>query len=167
MKRKILIDGYNLLYQFPELRRKLERDSEGARDMLVSYLASYAIEKDFAVVVVFDGNRRTARLTKRKKGIKIIFSKSTEDADFVIKKIIDRSGRNSDLVVVSSDKEIENYAKLCGVKTILSQRFARDVAERLPVELGEKYDTPLSQKEVDEWLQLFRKRSDSKDSISK
>jgi len=167
MKQRILIDGYNLLYQFPELRKRLERDSQGARDMLVSYLASYAVERDFAVVVVFDGDRRIAGFTRVKQGIKIVFSKSTEDADFVIKKMIDRSGRNSDLVVVSSDKEIENYAKLCGVKTILSQRFARDVAERLPVELGEKYDTSLSQKEVDEWLQLFRKRRDSEDSISK
>jgi len=162
MKQQILIDGYNLLYQFPELRKRLERDAMGARDILISYLASYAAGRDFAVVVVFDGDKYTAGLTGIKQGIKIIFSKSTEDADFVIKKMIHKNGGNSDLLVVSSDKEIENFAKLCRVKTILSQRFARDIVEILPVGLGEKYNTQLTPEEVKEWLQLFQEGKNPK-----
>ena len=161
MKQKILIDGYNLLYQFPELRRRLERNGTQARDMLISYLASYTAQKNLVVRVVFDGDKHIAGLTKVKQGIKVIFSKYTEDADFVIKRMIKKSGRNSDLLVVSSDKEIENYAKSRGIKTILSERFARNIGEELSVGIREKYGTQLTQKEVKEWLQLFREGRNS------
>jgi predicted RNA-binding protein with PIN domain len=56
VRRVYLIDGYNLLHQFPELRRKMEYDLENARESLLARLTGFSLAKNVEVSVVFDGS---------------------------------------------------------------------------------------------------------------
>lgn len=166
MKRKVLVDGYNLLYQFPELRKRLERDLEGAREVLVSRLSSYAGEKNVEVVVVFDGDGRLEGASERNQNVKVIFSKLPEKADPVIKRLIDEKDRGIDLVVVSSDNEIGSYARLSGVQVVSSQRFVREIVGKSSGGVEKKYDHPMSQEELEEWMRLFGGEKDLEEESS-
>lgn len=164
-KHRILVDGYNLVYQFPELRRMLERDREGARKGLLVRLGSYTHEKNIQVVVVFDGDGRLLRDPESYSGIRVVFSKSPEKADPMIKKMIEEHQR-SDLTVVSSDREIASYARLCGVKAVSSRQFAHKIFKERKREAEKKFDHSLSREELEEWLNIFR-RDDSPEDTAK
>ena len=55
MKRRILIDGYNLIHCIPSCKQKLSQDLEGARKDLLDRLASLAARKGWEIRTVFDG----------------------------------------------------------------------------------------------------------------
>jgi len=155
MKHQILVDGYNLIYQFSELRKRLERDLEGAREVLVSYLSSYAVEKNVGMVVVFDGDGRLEGASENNENVKVIFSKLPEKADPMIRRLIDEKDSGTDLVVVSSDSEIISYARLSGIQVVSSQRFARELVEEPSLGVERKYDHSMGKEELEEWMRLF------------
>lgn len=155
MMRKILVDGYNLIFQFPELRKMLERDLEQARDGLLIRLGSYANSRRIQIVVVFDGDGRVTEESYAHREFRVIFSKPPEKADQVIKELIEKS-RSEDIIVVSSDREIVDYARLYGVKTASSRQFAHEMSESTSHDVEKKFDHPMSQEELKEWMRLFR-----------
>ena len=99
----ILIDGYNLI--------GIAHDNlEKARNELIQKLLSYSKLKKHQITLVFDGwksgqidgtKTKTANLT-------VIYSRLGEKADLtIIKKL---SSSNKHWIVVSSDREISDYA---------------------------------------------------------
>ncbi len=154
--RKYIIDGYNLVYQFPELRRILERDLEGARQGLLDRIGLYIGENRLKAVVVFDGDGRVLSEPGRRLGIEVIYSKPPEKADPLIKRMIENHS-DEGLVVVSSDREIVDFARLCGVKAVSSSQFVHEMSDRPKNEAEKKFDYPMSDDELDEWMHLFRK----------
>ena len=163
MRPWIVIDGYNLIYQFPELRKMLERDREGARKGLLVRLGSYAHEKNIQMVVVFDGDDRLLREPESYSGIQVAFSKLPEKADPVIKKMIEEH-QQGDLTVVSSDQEIAGYARLYGFKAVSSRQFAHKMLKERKQEAEKKFDHSLSPEELEEWLHIFRRNDPSEDA---
>jgi predicted RNA-binding protein with PIN domain len=162
VKRKYLIDGYNLLYQFEELRRRMEYDLESAREGMVLRLSGFALRKSVDVTVVFDGSGEPIPSPSRVRGIQIYFTKPPLKADPVIKRMIAERKKADDLVVVTSDREIESFARLCGVKVETSQAFARALQQNPSTEMEKKIDHTLSEQEVKEWMNLFRRDSPKK-----
>lgn len=158
MKQSILIDGYNLIFQFPEIRKVMERDLESARYEMLLKLKSYAAYKRVKIVVVFDGGRSQSEQIPKMQGLQIIFSSAPEKADPLIKRLIEKKSDQISMVV-SSDREIANYARLYGVKTGSSQSFAREMLTRPCLDVEQKFNDSLSEKEVEEWMALFRNRS--------
>jgi predicted RNA-binding protein with PIN domain len=43
MRRRYLIDGYNLLHQVPELRRQMEYDLQNSREGLLIRLSAFSL----------------------------------------------------------------------------------------------------------------------------
>lgn len=160
MKRRILIDGYNLLYHFPELRRIIERDLEEAREGLLARLSSYAEEKGVEVIVVFDGEGRLGGVAESRGGVKVIFSRPPEKADPLIKRMIDKMEWGMDLTVVSSDNEIRSYARLSRVRLTSSHQFANEIAQKPDKEYEKKFDHSMSPEELEEWMRLFLGKED-------
>jgi predicted RNA-binding protein with PIN domain len=164
MRRKYLIDGYNLLHQFEELRRQMEYNLEGAREGLLIRLSAFALAKSADVSVVFDGGRETVPPDGPWRGIRIYFSRPPQKADPMIKKMIADRKKGEDLVIVSSDREIETYARLCGVKVETSKAFAIAMQKNPSTEMERKINHTLSEREVEEWMTLFRKKPGEKDN---
>jgi predicted RNA-binding protein with PIN domain len=163
MQRQYLIDGYNLIYQFPELRKLLERDLESARERLISRLSSFAIEENVEVMVIFDGDTRIPENSIKRQGVKVVFSKMPEKADPVIKRLIDSKSDSDDMVLVSSDLEIVNYAKLNSVSVVSSRSFANDLTVNSTRDKEKKYEHTMSPEELEEWMRLFKKGEDNQE----
>jgi predicted RNA-binding protein with PIN domain len=159
MKPRIIVDGYNLIYQFPELRRMIERDLESARDGLLNYLLLYARENHIHITVVFDGDSRNSFINNKKRYLQIRFSKYPEKADLLIKKMIEETKKTVSLLVVSSDREIMNFTKLCGFQTMSSQRFVLTLLPKLHDMNAQSGNPDMSNDEFMEWMRLFQETS--------
>jgi len=119
----IIIDGYNLIRQSPELGRIDRRDLQAGREALVELLAGYKKIKSHKITVVFDGTRAPGFTPARDwhQGIAVLFSRQGETADSVIKKMAARERQGA--LVVSSDREITNFAQSRGAAVMASPEF--------------------------------------------
>ena len=102
---RILIDGYSLLHQWPELAEGAARHSEAARDALVEMLTQYQDASGTPVTVFFDGiGARRGRPQNQAQGtVEVIFSRSGQTADDLIERAAHRFQDYGEVLVVTDD----------------------------------------------------------------
>ncbi|GAB6908088.1 conserved hypothetical protein [Desulfosarcina cetonica] len=124
----IIIDGYNLIRQTPELASLDRLDLQLGRDALVDRLAAYKKIKPHRITVVFDGPSEPSLYgpRDRAKGISIRFSNGGECADDVIRRMARREKEQA--LVVSSDREVMDAAEAAGATVVTSAAFADRLA---------------------------------------
>lgn len=122
MTLHLIIDGYNLMHQ-THLQRSFQEDIQHLRQGLLDVLAVYKKKKHHRITVVFDGANAPVFSQRRDriKGIDVKFSSNCESADTVIKKMAAREKEKA--LVVSSDREIIDFATKRGAATISSPHF--------------------------------------------
>ncbi|HBB17393.1 MAG TPA: hypothetical protein DCZ97_10530, partial [Syntrophus sp. (in: bacteria)] len=120
----IIVDGYNLIRQSDTLRGYERISLDAGRQALLRSLAGYRKLRGHRITVVFDGwvggSPREER--DRAGGLDIIYSRLGEKADEVIKRLL-QSG-SEEIMVVTSDREIVNFAARRGKTAIASVAFA-------------------------------------------
>ena len=128
MALHIIIDGYNLIRQSPELARMDRQDLQLGREALVDLLAAYKKIKRHAITVVFDGSDLPSLYGSRDraKGIAIRYSQGGESADDLIRKMARRE--KSKALVVSSDREVMSAAESAGATVMDSATFEGKIA---------------------------------------
>jgi hypothetical protein len=136
----IIIDGYNLIRQSPELAGMDRQDLQLGREALVDMLAAYKKLKPHKITVVFDGADEPSFYGSRDrvKGIAIRFSQGKESADDVIRRMARRETAKA--LVVSSDREIMTAAESAGATVLDSAAFEEKmaVARYLSIKGGEE-----------------------------
>jgi len=157
MKPQILVDGYNLIHHMPDLKRRMQHDMQQAREGLIGILAVSRHGRKADITVVFDGSG-TAGGSAGRSGVRVVFSKPPEKADPVLKRMMEKKARGVQMTVVTSDGEIVRFARLCGVKTVSSGEWAKELKSGVPEGAG-RPDRTVSRKEMEEWLALFRNRA--------
>lgn len=146
MAKHLIIDGYNLLGARGKLGAKLGKDAESIREELLRELSLYRTRTTHAVSLVFDGWQQgmgTERHEHR-AGVELLYSKKGERADQVIQRLAKEYG--ADCAVVSSDREVADYAREMGAFVMRAEEFDRQLRKagavprrRTPgVGLGEK-----------------------------
>ena len=127
MSVHIIIDGYNLIRQSHTLSSMDRRNLQKGRDCLIDKLAAYKKIKAHRITVVFDGIDAPpgSHHRDRSKGISIRFSRNGESADAVIKRMASKDRERA--LVVSSDREIVNFAAAVGSATIDSPYFEKKI----------------------------------------
>jgi len=152
-----LIDGNNLLgYLSPE---KL-RDSRSKR-LLISTLSLFQRVKKTKILVVFDGAPDPDLISKdfRRKTFSVFFPDLEENADQVIKRIIEKQTDLRNFYVVSSDREIRAFTKAKRAKSISCKDFSKLLKSSLRTHKksleAKKKEIFLSPLEVDHWLEIF------------
>ena len=101
----LLVDGYNIIFAWEELKA-LARDSlDLARGTLIHILANYQGYKKSNVICVFDAYRvRDGRgSVERHAGLYVIYTRSHETADTYIEKVTYDIGREHRVRVATSD----------------------------------------------------------------
>ncbi|SDJ71122.1 NYN domain-containing protein [Salimicrobium halophilum] len=84
----LLVDGYNMIGAWPELKKLKDSDLSQARDLLVEMLAEYQSYKGDRVIVVFDAYHVRALERKQKNyKVEVIYTKENETADERIEKL--------------------------------------------------------------------------------
>ena len=119
----IIIDGYNLIRQWPELARLDRVDLEAGREALLQALQQYRRAKGHRVTVVFDGREQGGRQesAERARGIAVRYSRQGETADSVIARLVAEAGQGA--TVVSSDHAVQASARRSGAAAISSIDF--------------------------------------------
>lgn len=119
---RIVIDGYNLIRQVPELADLDRMDLEVGRDHLIRELSGYRAGKGHRITVVFDGggSYHPGRRGQKVLGVTVIYSGGGGTADDVVASLC-RDG-NADLVV-TADRELWNRADSEGVPVIAPRDF--------------------------------------------
>ena len=162
MTRKIIIDGYNLIYavidDFPA-----GLDLPGQREHLIRVLNSSHQLKNSKLIIVFDGRSGIKNPTLSSTRIRVIFSQGNKKADQIIQELIRKDPKPGQIEVVSSDREIQFTARGHGAKVQESWEFWQKVHLKQTVKSRNRKnemeaDRSLSDKEVREWLEIFKKK---------
>lgn len=149
-----LIDGHNLIGQIPNI----SLDDPNDEAQLVQRLAAFAARTGKNCVVVFDHGLPGGSSRMSSRAVQVVFASQRSTADRVmmerIKKIPDPKG----WIVVSSDNDVLETAKLRRMGTLTSPEFAALMQSppKPKIDPGEAADVHLSASEVDEWMQMFR-----------
>ncbi len=128
----IIVDGYNLIRQWPELARLDRADLQSGREALLRELQSYRRAKRHKITVVYDGREQGgfSEGIESAAGIGVRYSKRGETADAVICRLVAQGGEG--VVVVSSDREVAEAARRRGAAWISAAEFVNRVeASRL------------------------------------
>ena len=128
----IIVDGYNVIRQWPELAMLDRADLQSGREALLGQLQSYGRLKRHKITVVFDGREQGgfSEETERVGGIGVRYSRRGETADSVIARLVTERGEGT--VVVSSDREVADAARRQGAAWLSAAEFlARVEASRL------------------------------------
>jgi len=85
----LIVDGYNIIGAWDELKRIKEKDLGQARDRLIDILADYQAFTNTQVIVVFDAHYVSGVASKQKAyKIEVIYTKENETADECIEKLV-------------------------------------------------------------------------------
>ncbi|MBN6889647.1 uncharacterized protein ACUXCC_005208 [Cytobacillus horneckiae] len=101
----LLVDGYNIIGAWPELRELKNKDLAAARDRLVERMAEYQGYSGYRVIVVFDAHYVKGTERKYKNyNVEVIFTRTNETADERIEKLaIDLNNIKTQIYVATSD----------------------------------------------------------------
>ncbi len=149
-----IVDGYNVIHAIPTLKKLLAHDGFQAREQFVFLVSRLTFRRKFRCTIVFDGAKpQEPHPSQSHSPLHIIFS-SPLSADAKIKLMIDASKNRSLLVIISSDREILDYAKACACSTYTSKYFSNLLFDE-PDKGEEKDSVALSKGQIDEWLKIF------------
>lgn len=104
-ERYLLVDGYNIIFAWNELKKLAEMELELARERLVTYLCSYAAVRKIRVILVFDAYKVKGGhgAVERVHNIDVVYTKEAETADMYIEKVTHELSRNHRVRVATSD----------------------------------------------------------------
>ncbi len=148
MQKTYIIDGNNLIGKIPQLWRMQKKDKQSSRSGLVFQLERYFHQKKIRVSLHFDGFQNEVI---RGKGIKITYSNNTS-ADNKIKDEISLSNNPKLITVVSSDLNVQDFARVNSCSIIKSEQFAREMDKKEVIEDEEQI---ISEIDNDEMKKLF------------
>jgi hypothetical protein len=141
----IIVDGYNVIRQWPELAMLDRADLQSGREALLKELQSYRRARGHRITVVFDGREQGgfSEATESTARIGVRYSKRGETADAVIARLVAEGGEGA--VVVSSDHEVTATARRQGAAWLSATEFMAKVeASRLSsLKGGEEEDKPV------------------------
>ncbi len=142
----LLIDGHNLISRLPDIDLS-DPDDEVK---LVRRLRQYCYRERRRATVVFDGGPPGGlERDLSNERVRVIFAR---DADAAIRQQIHRARDRRGLLVVSSDRAVQEAARALGARPVDAEAFA---VELMAVRHPPKKEKPERVTEVDEWLRLF------------
>lgn len=107
-KHFLLVDGYNIIFAFPELRALAEENIDSARLALLDLLSDYQGFTGYTLIAVFDAYRRKDHKEERYPwhNLFVVYTKTAQTADSYIESF---SGRHaaSDIVTVATSDGVE------------------------------------------------------------
>lgn len=101
----LLVDGYNIIYAWEELRELSKDNMDGARGQLLDLLCNYQGMKQCQVIVVFDAYRVAGHWTEwfDYHNIHVVYTKEAETADAYIERFAHTNGKKYRITVATSD----------------------------------------------------------------
>ena len=126
---RIIVDGYNVIFAWDELKELASKNLDLARSKLIDTLINYQSYTESEVVLVFDAYQVPGGAgAKYTEGpLHIVFTRENETADMYIERLVDEIGKNEAVRVVTSDSLIRLGALRSGVLRTSSAEFGSEV----------------------------------------
>jgi predicted RNA-binding protein with PIN domain len=126
---RILVDGYSLLHNWPELAPGKPRHSASARDELVYILTRYHDAVGTPITIFFDGSGAPPGVPKHEtsRHVEVLFSKAGQTADQMIERATHRFKPYGDVLVVTDDHMERDVVIGMGGQASSCLNFIRDV----------------------------------------
>ncbi len=146
-----IIDGNNLIGKINFLHKIQQKDKQRSREQIAFMIDNYFHDKNAKVTIHFDGYKN---LPIKLNNAKIVYSDS-ENADDNIKNQIELAKNRKNLVVITSDNNIQEFARVCSCLIIKSEEFAKTI--RSKKQDDEKDIIEKMKNDVEEWRELFNR----------
>ena len=136
----LLVDGYNIIFAWEDLKDLSKVNIEGARGKLMDILSNYQGYKKNTVILVFDGYKVQGNVEEVMKyhNIYVVYTKEAETADQYIEKTVQEIGRKHHVMVATSDA-LEQMIILGQGAQRLSARELREQIELVSQEIREEH----------------------------
>ena len=156
----LLVDGYNIIFAWEDLRALAQTNIDSARDKLMDILCNYQGYRQNTLILVFDAYKvkgNPGSVTKY-HNIYVVYTKEAETADQYIEKTVHDIGRKYQVTVATSDAleqiiiwgQGANRLSALGLKEEV-EKAAREIREtwqeKLPGERNRPFQELLKKKE--------------------
>ena len=101
----LLVDGYNIIFAWPELKELADGDVRAAQTKLMDILSNYQGYKKCTLILVFDAYKVEGHQEEvlTYHNIHVVYTKEAETADQYIEKTVHKIGRQHQVTVATSD----------------------------------------------------------------
>jgi len=147
--RHYIIDGNNLIGKINFLHKMQQKDRQHSREKIAFMIDNYFHDKKAKVTIHFDGFKN---FPIKLNNVKIVYSDS-KSADDMIKIQIELANNRKNLVVITSDNNIQEFACVCSCSIIRSEEFAKTI--QTENQDDEKDIIEKMNNNLDEWEKLF------------
>ena len=140
MEEYLLVDGYNVIFAWEDLKELAKVNIEGARNKLMDVLCNYQGFKKCNLILVFDAYKVQGQELGVQKyhNIYVVYTKEAETADPYIEKVVHEIGRKYHVTVATSDN-VEQVVTLGQGGKLLSARELRTEVEEVQRQIREEY----------------------------
>ena len=139
-ERYLLVDGYNIIFAWDELKELAKVSIDGARGRLMDILCNYQGIRKCHLILVFDAYRVQGHDTEifDFHNIHVVYTKEAEPADQYIEKFAYEHGNKDEVTVATSDglEQIIIRGKGCA---LYSARELKEEIERASEEIQRAY----------------------------
>ena len=108
-KKYLIVDGYNMVHAWDELKELLPDHLEGARMKLMDQLCDYQALTKIELILVFDAYKVKGNLGEMfdYHNIHVVYTKEAETADAYIEKLTHKMARHEQVTVATSDGMVQ------------------------------------------------------------
>lgn len=127
----LLVDGYNVIFSWDELKKLSKDNVEGARNALINILCNYQGYKKCEVILVFDAYKvkGSTREVEQINNINVVYTKEAETADMYIEKVSHKLAKNHKVRVVTSDALEQIIILGNGALRVSSREFLYEIEQ--------------------------------------
>ena len=147
-----LVDGNNLLGSWGG-----PQGGDDRRHEVVRRVGAFCRARGARATIVFDGHPLRADLAAQNLGpVSLRVPECGQDADSVIRDLVERAARPAEVIVVTSDKALYSHAKMLGAGVMRAHEWnhiERVLAARKPGDRGT--EKPDQEDDVAGWLKTF------------
>lgn len=140
-KKYLLVDGYNIIFAWEELRSLAKANIDGARGKLLDILCNYQAVRKCRLIAVFDAYRVQGHRTEAMDyhNIQVVYTREAETADQYIEKFAHENGMKYDVTVATSDGLEQIIIRSQGCRLLSAREFQEEV-ERAALEIRQIYE---------------------------
>ena len=161
-EKYLIIDGYNIVHAWDELKCLIEDNLEGARMKLLDILSNYQAFTKYETIVVFDAYKVKGNIGEifDYHNIHVVYTKEAETADSYIEKLTHRMSKDYQVTVATSDGLVQLITRGQNC-TIMSARELKEEIERINESIREymadDYETMVvTGKDADAYIRELR-----------
>lgn len=136
----LLVDGYNIIYGWPELKELGEANLDAARSKLIDYLSKYQAATKCEVIAVFDAYRveRHSEEMIDYGNIHVVYTGEAQTADHFIERFARSNKKKYNITVATSDGLQQIIIRGAGC-AILSARELKEELDKANQRIMEVY----------------------------